>query len=315
MVILISKMMYHTYNVFAQIVPTYTYLPIATNHFPARTVFAMEVVPGVPTAYLDEFKATLPSWIRQNSLLWSAVEPTKGERDWAAVANLEQAIIETSSSNIGTILIIRSTPMWAQKISGAYCGPILEEELASFGQFLYDAVARYSQPPYNVKYWELWNEPEAPYSASSPNSSYGCWGDPDDTFYGGGYYAHMLQAVYPQIKAADPEAQVLIGGLLLDCDPRPGSNYCAAWGHDERPPKFLEGILLNNGQNYFDGVSFHAYDYYYYPTPELGRYSNVLWGSSWDTTGPVALAKVDYLNELLAQYNVSGKFLMNTDPP
>ena len=39
----------------------------------------------------------------------------------------------------------------------------------------------------------------------------------NDPYYGGGYYAEMLKIVYPQIKAADPEAQILIGGLLLFC--------------------------------------------------------------------------------------------------
>ena len=71
----------------------------------------------------------------------------------------------------------------------------------------------------------------------------------------------MLKVAYPQIKAADPQAQVLVGGLLLDCDPRPGAG-CSLTAQNAIPPKFLEGILRNNGGPYFDGVSFHAYDFY-----------------------------------------------------
>ena len=312
LIIFIGEMTYHAYNASAQIVTTNVYLPVAINRFPSQSVFAMEVS-GAPTASMEEFKASGASWIRHNGLKWSKVEPTEGTRDWSVLADLEQALIETSHSGVETILIVRSTPTWAQKLPGIYCGPILEEKFASFGQFMYDVVARYSQPPYNVKYWEIWNEPDAPYSLEQPNSPYGCWGDNNDAYYGGGYYALMLQAVYPMIKAADPDAQVLIGGLLLDCDPRPGSNYCTEYGHDKRSPKFLEGILLNNGQNYFDGISFHAYDYFYYPDPQVGHYSNVLWGSSWDTTGPVSLTKADFLLSVLAEYNVTGKFLMNTE--
>ena len=44
-----------------------------------------------------------------------------------------------------------------------------------------------------------------------PDSVFGCWGDNDDDYYGGGYYADMLKMVYPAVKSADPQAQVLIG--------------------------------------------------------------------------------------------------------
>jgi hypothetical protein len=73
-------------------------------------------------------------------------------------------------------------------------------------------------------------------------------------------------------------------------------------------PSFLEGILQNNGDAYFDGVSFHAYDYY-----GNGQYANPNWQSAWNTTGPVFIAKAQYIKSLLSQYGVSGKFLMNTE--
>jgi hypothetical protein len=119
--------------------------------------------------------------------------------------------------------------------------------------------ARYSVAAYNVKYWELWNEPDIYPSIFSGDNEYVYWVDQNDSYNAGGYYAEMLKVVYPQIKAADPQAQVLIGGLLLDCDPRPGAG-CAVVGHDPKPSKFLEGILSNNGGPYFDGISSHAYD-------------------------------------------------------
>jgi hypothetical protein len=101
----------------------------------------------------------------------------------------------------------------------------------------------------------------------------------------------------------------LVGGLLLDCDPRPGAG-CAIVGHDSKPPKFLEGILRNNGGPYFDGVSFHAYDWY---QGQSGVYINSNWQSAWNTTGPSFIAKAQFIRSLLSQYSVSGKFLMNTE--
>jgi hypothetical protein len=73
---------------------------------------------------------------------------------------------------------------------------------------------------------------------------------------------------------------------------------------------FLEGILRNNGGPYFDGVSFHSYDFY---QGQWGRYYNGNWSSAWNTTGPVLLAKAQFIKSLLSQYGVSGKFLMNTE--
>jgi hypothetical protein len=135
-------------------------------------------------------------------------------------------------------------------------------------------------------------------------------GDPN--YYGGGNYAELLKAAYPAIKAADAEAQVIVGGLLMDCDPvrppetAPGSGqplYCT-------PSRYLEGILVNGGGDYFDGVSFHAYDYYY---GAEGQYGNGNWYSAWNTTGPVTAAKVSYIRSLLASFGYMDKFLMNTE--
>jgi hypothetical protein len=92
---------------------------------------------------------------------------------------------------------------------------------------------------------------------------------------------------------------------VLDCDP---INPPA--GKDCKPATFFEGILRNNGRPYFDGVSFHAYDFY---LGALGQYGNSNWQSAWNTTGPVLGAKAAYLRNLLAQYGQPDKFLVNTE--
>ena len=181
-----------------------------------------------------------------------------------------------------------------------------------FASFLHDAVARYSQPPYSVTYWELGNEPDVGLGLVAPDNIYGCWGTVNDTYYGGEYYGKMLATVSPQMKAANPAAQVLVGGLLLDCDPLdptetfPGSGQIA----DCRASTFLEGILKSGGGDDFDGVSFHAYDYYY---ELLGLYGSFLWHSSSWETGPVLVAKTRYFRGLLARYDQADKYLINTE--
>jgi hypothetical protein len=157
---------------------------------------------------------------RFDQFYWDLIEPvpqTPAVYDWSMVD--EASLASASEMDIESIGIVLFTPPYAQKFPGSVCGPIAENQLERFGEFLYNLVTRYSQPPYNIKYWELGNEPDVDYSFAN-RFGFGCWGDPNDPYFGGGYYAQMLKSAYPKIKAANSEAEVLIGGLLLDCDPR-----------------------------------------------------------------------------------------------
>jgi hypothetical protein len=177
---------------------------------------------------------------------------------------------------------------------------------------MYQAVQRYSAEPYNVKYWQIWNEPDVDPNFVADNELYGCWADASDPYYGGEYYADVLEAVYPRIKQADPDSKVLIGGLLMGClYPKnctwPGSKY-------------LEGILNHYGRgdggSFFDIVGFHAYDdYYFNPGSGMvaGGYGNSGWDSSSGATGPVLIAKANYIKSTLSQFGVHDKQLMATE--
>jgi hypothetical protein len=168
-------------------------------------------------------------------------------------------------------------------------------------------VKRYSQPPFNIKYWELGNEPDVQPSLVPTDSVFGCWGEPEDDYYGGEYYAAMLQRAYPAIKTADPQAQVLVGGLLLDCDPTDPPA-----GKDCKPAKFLEGILRAGGGNYFDIVSFHGYPQYDGSSSNFGSLYYDEHFPSWEARGGVVLGKVDFIREVLARYG-HNKPVMHTE--
>jgi len=47
-----------------------------------------------------------------------------------------------------------------------------------------ELVTRYSKPPFNIKYWEIGNEPDIDPSLIAPTEPFGCWGDQNDEFYG-----------------------------------------------------------------------------------------------------------------------------------
>jgi hypothetical protein len=289
--------------------PLESLTPSPTPAPPALPLHGIEIHQAADVALTSQAGAY---WLRYNALLWNRVEPQPGDRKWSALAGLEDELQSAAAQGLQVIVIVRGTPSWAQQVPGSSCGPIRADQLSAFADFMADVVARYGQPPYNVKYWELGNEPDVDASLVPLDSPFGCWGKIGDPYYGGDYYAEMLKLVYPRIKAADPQAQVLTGGLLLDCDPvnppetEPGSGQY----RDCTPSRFLEGILHNGGGGYFDGVSFHAYDFYDEVT---GHYANENWHSAWNTTGPVVVAKARYLHGLLAQYGYPGKYLMNTE--
>ena len=238
-------------------------------------------------------------FMRHNGLLWPRVEPQEGDRKWNAINKLEQKLADASATGLELILIVRGTPEWAQKVPGSSCGPIKPEKLEAFAAFMGDLVKRYSVPPYNIKYWEIGNEPDVAPNLVKPDSVFGCWGDENDPYYGGEYYAEMLKVVYPAIKAADPDANVLIGGLLLDCDPTQPPE-----GQDCLPGKFFEGILKNGGGQFFDYVSFHGYAPYSGPTSGQGGLYMDEHHPNWEHRGGVVLGKIDFLRELMQTYGV-----------
>jgi GH35 family endo-1,4-beta-xylanase len=239
-------------------------------------------------------------WIRVNGVLWSDVEATAGTYNWTVLDNLSSQIDIAIANGIEVMLVVRSTPTWAQKNPGYPCGPIAQNNLKDFANFMSLLVQRYAG---KVKYWEIWNEPDAALGVAPTNGNYGCWGDTNDAWYGGEYYGDMLELIYPEIKAADPNGKVIVGGLMMDCGP--GGN-CA----NTNVLKFIEGVLRSGAGNSFDGIAFHSFDYF---TGGLGNYGNTAWNTSRATTGPTELAKVNYLLNILGQYGVMGKFLMNTE--
>ncbi len=298
----------------AQLVPV-VYMPVLMSNYPVQTIFGVEMQTIDVAGGLVPLTDAKMNWVRKNGLFWSDVEPTEGIRNWSALASLEVEMKNASASGLNLILIVRSAPTWAQLINGVFCGPVKADKVAAFGNFMFDVVKRYSVPPYNVKHWEIWNEPDVGYQIRTSNTeAFGCYGDTDPSvpYYGGGRFAQLLQAAYPRIKQADPLSQVLIGGLLMDCRPISATAGCAARNppSDPRSSQFLEGILKGGGAPFFDGVAYHAYDGY---RGALGKYGQGGYNSSADTTGPSVHAKSQFIKSVLAANGVGGKDLYNTE--
>lgn len=280
-----------------------TYIPFVLFHTGEPNIFGIEMETDWNEGLFDLAHDAGVDWVRRNGVLWNEIEVVEGIRDWSSMAELEAEMRLLRDKYMKMILIVRGVPGWAQTENGHVCGPIAQDKFSAFADFMHELVSRYSQPPFNVQYWELGNEPDFPYTERE--IPFGCWGDSTDSYYGGEYYGEMLKVVYPAIKAADPQAQVLVGGLLLDCDPNnppPGKDCTSS--------KFLEGILRAGGGSAFDGVSFHSYDYY---NGSLGSYCNQNWNGASTITGPILDLKAEFILSVLQQHNIQNKYLMNTE--
>ena len=242
------------------------------------------------------------TWLRHYAFSWEKIEPIHTDPptyDWSQVD--ESSLQNPSANGLTTIAIVKFTPPWAQKNPGIACGPIGFGAFDEFAQFMQALVLRYGAPPYNIKYWELGNEIDFDWAEVPPNNNYGCWGDKNDPYYGGGYYVSMLKVVYPAIKAVDPQAKILNGGILLDCDPNNPPE-----GKDCQSGKFFEGMLRNQGAQYLDYVSYHAFAIYYLGTVYDEDYPD------WSHLGGTVLGKARFLRQLMAAYGVN-KPLMLTE--
>lgn len=281
--------------------PSKSFVPVLSRNYPFNSVLGVET--GSVTSGSGATTAG-PTWVRRNALRWDAVEPTEGARNWSAIAALEEDMKQAAAQHLRLSVIIWGTPAWAQQNAGSVCGPIRNDKIAAFAAFMRDVAGRYGQPPYSVKYWEIWNEMDLP-SDVNPTAAYGCWGNKADPYYGGGYYASVLKQVSPQIRAADPSAKIMTGGLLFDCAPDKVAGCTAG--------KYFEGIIRGGGAPYFDIVNFHAYDGFDIAANQVGHYDWKNWVSSWNTTGPSVIVKAQYLKKIMNQYGITGKPLINTE--
>ncbi|NJP06342.1 MAG: cellulase family glycosylhydrolase [Chloroflexaceae bacterium] len=236
------------------------------------------------------------TWVRYNGLLWSEIEPEPGERNEEALATFEADLKAIADTGAMPMVVVRSTPPWAQAEPGISCGPIREDALDDFAQFMADMAERYRE----VQFWEIWNEPDVDPSLIPEDFPYGCWGDADDPYYGGARYADMLKRVYPAIKEANPEAWVVMGGLMLDCDPEhPVDDEPCIAG------RFLEGVLQAGGGHAFNLLAYHSYAYW-----SAERVDWELNHAKWQHRGGALRGRLAFLREMLDQYNLHGKYIV-----
>jgi hypothetical protein len=265
------------------------FLPILTKNYQAisePTVFGIQMYgnTGSSSPYHPFLLDSESSWLRV-PISWYLIEPeplNPPVYHWNSADTFTQAA-KSSQGGLSMIVTVTGNPDWAAEHRN---GPIDPEYISSYTAFMAAAVERYDGDGYmdaqgspTVKYWEIYNEPD--------RGSQGLdirWG------YDGDKYAQLLAAVYPVIKNANPDAEVVMGGLAYD------------WFEDDGGPfvrEFLDDVLTADGGDYFDIMNYHVYPIFWY---------------NWTyPQSPGLIEKTDFIMTKLASYGYTDKGVLITE--
>lgn len=235
-------------------------------------------------------------------IMWKEIEPIQGNYRWTYY---DDKIAEAANTGTQLIATIADNPSWA---APSACGPLTTTMYTELVKFVTAVVERYKGPPYNVKYWQLYNEPDgAPHGSYTEewfsSNGLGCWGKNEFGRWwgetGADEYAYMLSKIYPAIKAADSEAKVIFGGIAYDAfmQYEPNCSYCPFDRY------FIDNVFQSPGGKQFDIMSFH-----YFPD------FHCEWGEQYGYRyGRDIEAKANYLREKLTQYDLGNKPIICTE--
>jgi hypothetical protein len=156
---------------------------------------------------------------------WHLIEPRQGWFEWA---KFDQAVEIMQAHNIAVLGKLLSPPSWASSAPSGSGSSLLgcypPSNTADYAAYARAVVHRYKD---RVHVWQVWNEENwASAWCPAPNAT---------------AYTALLKAAYAAIKAEDPTATVLIGGLAAS------------------DRTFLDKIRAAGGWNSFDAVAIHTY--------------------------------------------------------
>jgi Big-like domain-containing protein len=157
-------------------------------------------------------------WVRA-FVPWTTFEPTRGHLSENQVSELEAGLAGLPKGT-KTILDVVDTPQWE---SGSTDPVMPPRDPADYARFIGALARRFAG---RVDAWEIWNEEDASlWWASGPDPA---------------AYTALLKAAHPAVKAADPSATVVLGGLT-------GNDY-----------EFLSQLYADGAKGSFDAVAVHT---------------------------------------------------------
>jgi hypothetical protein len=189
---------------------------------------------------IDAFHASGATGTRVE-LKWSVVQPDElANYNWSWYDRVFGLL---SQSGIQMLVTVELANEWAVDLNAPACAPIDPEHYDEMEYFLQALVARYTGAPYNVKFWEIDNEPDST-ADWGEDIGQGCWGLEGDR------YAEALWRAYNAVKLVDPYATVLMGGLAYDSFIEYGGDFYRY---------FADEMMENGGGNYLDIQNIHYF--------------------------------------------------------
>lgn len=149
-------------------------------------------------------------------------------------SKFDNVVAGANARGLKVLATLNFPPPWARQSAckdTAACPPA---DNTVFAKFVKQAVTRYSAR--GVHYWEVWNEPNIDAWSPLPNPA---------------AYTKLLVTVSAAIRAADPHAYVLMGGLAADY-PSPGAPFIT-------PYDFITAVAKGGGLKAVDAVAYHPY--------------------------------------------------------
>jgi hypothetical protein len=155
-------------------------------------------------------------WVRLD-FLWEDIEASEGNFDFAKYDNILALLKEKGINILG---ILHYSANWASACGEWNCPP---KDNRLFVNYASRVIQRYKD---QVKYWEIWNEPDS--------ATY--WKAQD----GLKTYCVLLKEVYIAAKQIDPECKIINGGL---------ANGLSSINH----------LYDNGAKDYFDILNIHFF--------------------------------------------------------
>ena len=164
---------------------------------------------------------------------WASLEPANTDPSHYSWATYDSIFSRIAQAGLSPVLVIDKCPAWACPFMR---GPVNQANQPDYTEFINALVSRYSAAPYNVHFWELFDEPD---SAAGPNGQWSYGNHAAD-------YVQALSVLYNAVKTINPEAVVMNGGLAYD--------YPTIFR-----PEFLGEMLAAGGAQYMDALNFHYF--------------------------------------------------------
>ena len=181
---------------------------------------------GKPDQFLPQLRGLRAGLVRVY-FYWSQVEPEPGRYNFDAV----DAFLDQLDGSEEVWVTVCSSSRWATRQATEFVPPSPAKDPEDYRRFV-DRLVRHCGG--RVRYWQCDNEP----------SNVGLlWAGT------AAEYVAQLEVMYRAVKAADPEAAVVLGG--------------APFGLPESPPdspdrQFFD-VLLRDGRDHFDLFDLHLY--------------------------------------------------------